>query len=107
MKIQVKQSIVRSVYDEVESYLHLPQIPTLTADSACHDKNILSWWKDVAPSLPFLSKMARGLLAAPASFAAPERLFSRAGKNHDGLKKCTSETTLENYFFVAINYPDA
>ena len=94
-----------SVYDEVESYLRLPQIPI--QDSSGHDQNILAWWRDVATSLPYSSKMARQFLAAPASSAAPERLFSRAGKMHDDLKKCTSESTLENQLSIAINYPDA
>ncbi len=33
-----------SLYDEVEAYLRLPQIPI--QDSSRHDKNILSWWRD-------------------------------------------------------------
>ena len=39
--------------------------------------------------------MAREPLAAPVSSAGIERMFYRAGKMHDDLKKKTSETTLE------------
>ena len=51
--------------------------------------------------------MARQFLAAPASSASAERLFSGAGKMHDDLKKATKEGTLEMQLFVAANYPDA
>jgi hypothetical protein len=42
-----------------------------------------------------LVRMAREALAAPVSSAGIERMFYRAGKMHDDLKKKTSETTLE------------
>ena len=51
--------------------------------------------------------MARQFLAAPASSAAAERLFSAAGKMHDDLKKSTTEDTLEDMLIVAKNFPDA
>ena len=92
-------------YEEVHRYLRLPQIPLQT--STGEDQNILLWWKDHAPSFPHLSKMARQFLAAPASSASAERLFSGAGKMHDDLKKATTEGTLEMQLSVATNYPDA
>jgi hypothetical protein len=94
-----------SLYDEVEAYLRMPQIPV--QDSSGNDQNILAWWRDTSNGLPYLAKMARQFLAAPASSAASERLFSRAGKMHDDLKKSTSESTLESQLSVAVNYPDA
>ena len=51
--------------------------------------------------------MARQFMAAPASSASVERLFSAAGKMHDDLKKSTTEETLEDMLTVAKNYPDA
>lgn len=92
-------------YEEVNRYLRLPQIPLQT--STGEDQDILLWWKDHAPSFPHLAKMARQFLAAPASSASAERLFSGAGKMHDDLKKATKEGTLEMQLFVAANYPDA
>ena len=53
------------------------------------------------------SKMARQILAAPTSSASVERLFSAAGKMHDGLKKTTLEDTFEDMLTVAKNFPDA
>ena len=91
--------------DEVERYLRLPEIPLQTPSG--NDQDILLWWKQHESEFPNLSKMARQFLAAPASSAAAERLFSAAGKMHDDLKKSTSEDTLEDMLTVAKNYPDA
>ena len=91
--------------DEVERYLRLPEILVVT--SAGHDQYILYWQKAHATEFPNLSKMARQFLAAPASSAAAERLFSAASKMHDDLKKSTSEETLEDMLTVAKNFPDA
>jgi hypothetical protein len=87
---------------EVERYLRMPQIPV--QDSTGSDQDILLWWKDNASVIPNLSKMARQFLAAPASSASAERLFSGAGKMHDDLKKCTSESTLEDMLIVGHNF---
>ena len=57
-----------SLYDEVEAYLRMPQIPV--QDSAGNDQNILAWWRDTSNGLPYLAKMTRQFLAAPASSAA-------------------------------------
>lgn len=43
------------------------------------DADPLLWWKERAPTYPLLSPVARKWLAVPASSAASERLFSRAG----------------------------
>jgi hypothetical protein len=78
--------------DEDDRYLRLPEIPLLTPSG--QDQDILHWWMQHASKFPSLSKMARQFLAAPASSTSTERLFSAAGKMHDGLKKSTSEDTL-------------
>ncbi len=90
---------------EVERYLRMPQIPV--QDSTGADQNILLWWKENESMLPNLSKMARQFLAAPASPASAERLFSGAGKMHDDLKKYTLEPTLEDMLIVGHNFEDA
>ena len=90
---------------EIERYLRLPQIPVF--DSSGNDQDILAWWRQEAPEFPHLSKMARQFLAAPASSASVERLFSSAGKMHDDLKKSSSEETLESQLIIGLNLPDA
>ena len=91
--------------DEVDRYLRLPEIPLQTPSG--QDQDILQWWRSHTSEFPNLSKMARQFLAAPASSASAERLFSAAGKMHDDLKKSTTEETLEDMLTVAKNYPDA
>ena len=99
------EPIVIGDCDEVERYLRLPQIALHNASG--HDQDILYWWKQHAPDFPFLSKMARQFLAASASSAGAERLFSGAGKMHDDLKKSTDELTLENQLMINMNFPNA
>ena len=91
--------------DEVERYLRLPQIPLHNASG--HDQDILYWWKEHSSNFPYLSKMARQFLAAPASSAGAERLFSGAGKMHDDQKKSTDKKTLENQLMISMNFPNA
>jgi len=76
----------------VGRYLRLLRNALLNASG--HDQDILYWLKQHAPDFPFLSKMARQFLAAPAPSAGAERLFSGDGKMHDDLKKSTDEFTL-------------
>ena len=94
-----------TLYDDVNVYLRMPQIPM--QDISGNDQDILLWWRDNSPSFPHLAKMARQFLAAPASSACSERLFSSAGKMHDDLKKNTSEDTMESQPIVCLNYPSA
>ena len=83
----------------------MPQIPV--QDCAGHDQDILAWWREHHLQLPHLSKMARQFLAAAASSASAERLFSSAGKMHDDLKRSTCDPTLESALIVGMNYPNA
>ena len=98
-------NVVVPDYNELERYLRMPQIPM--TDIQGNDQNILNWWRDNESGFPYLSKMARQFLSAPASSACAERLFSSAGKMHDDLKKSTNEATLESKLIVNRNYPDA
>ena len=52
-------------------------------------------------------KLVREAYAAPVASAGIERLFYRAGKMHDDLKKRTSETTLERNLKVGLSYTHA
>lgn len=85
---------------EVDKYLALPQLPLQRNGK---DTNPLDWWKMHAPQLPNLAMMARQFLAMPASSAGPERVFSAAGKMHDGLKKNQKETTIGHMLEVKVN----
>ena len=52
---------------------------------------------------PALSKMAKQYLAAPASSAGVERIFSAAGKMHSDLRKSMSDDSLKHSLFAAFN----
>ena len=88
-----------AMMDDLEKYLALPVEDNL-------DLDVLSWWKardhdkaaDPASGrpagLPDLAKMAAQYLGRPASSAGVERMFSKAGKLHDDLKKRQVDDTL-------------
>ena len=82
--------------DQLDMYLNMPQQPY----GQC---NVLSWWREQRHILPDLSRMARQYLAAPASSAGVERLFSRAGRYHDARKKCTTDEHIESMLIAAVN----
>ena len=97
---ETEQSILPSPQSEVDKYLALPQLPLQRNGK---DTNPLDWWKIHSNQFPHLAKMARQFLAMPASSASPERLFSAAGKMHDGQKKNTKEDTLSLQLEVKMN----
>ena len=47
--------------------------------------------------------MAKQFLAAPASTAGVERVFSAAGRMHDDMRKAMKDSTLEHSLFAAFN----
>ncbi len=63
----------------------------------------MEWWRARQFEFPHLAKMARQLLAIPASSASPELLFHTDGRKHDDLKKCTDEDTLSHMLEVHQN----
>ena len=52
---------------------------------------------------PALAKMAKQYLAAPASSAGVERVFSAASKMHDDLRKSAKDHSLKHALFAAFN----
>jgi hypothetical protein len=94
--------------DDLEKYAALPAEANL-------DLDVLKWWKardhdkpaDPASGrpagLPHLAKMAAQFLGRPASSAGVERMFSKAGKLHDDMKKGQEDDTLEHSLFAAAN----
>jgi hypothetical protein len=101
----VEGNVVVPEYNEVERYLHMPQIPMTYICG--NDQNILTWRRDTESGFSYLIKMTRQFLSAPASSTCAERIFSSAGKMHDDLKKSTNEATLESQLIVNRNYPYA
>jgi hypothetical protein len=82
--------------EQRQMYLTLPQLPF-------HATDVLEWWRWQRYVFPDLSRMAQQYLAAPASSAGVERLFSRAGRYHDDKKKSTTDEHIETLLIVAKN----
>ena len=70
--------IGEQVEQEVDSYLRGEAIPPHNMDSS--PTNILQWWKANAYKWPNVAKVARSILAIPASSVPSERVFSKAGE---------------------------
>lgn len=83
--------------DEFDSYMSLPPLGLEPDDC------VLTWWTQHEAELPHLSRMARQFLAAQASSAAVERLFSKAGLVHTDLRKATSEEQMAHLLMASIN----
>ena len=81
--------------DELEEYLAAPLAST--------EIDLLQWWKNRECRWPKLAKMAKQFLAAPASTAGVERVFSAAGRMHDDMRKAMKDSTLEHSLFAAFN----
>ena len=110
------QSVVTSIpenpssgdLDDLTKYALLPVETNL-------DLDVLEWWKardhdkpaDPATGrpagLPHMAKMARQFLGRPATSAGVERMFSKAGKLHDDMKKGQEDDSLEHSLIAAAN----
>jgi hypothetical protein len=82
--VEVSQPPV-TIYADVILYLRMPLIPM--QDLSGRDQDILLWRRYNSPNFIYLAKMARQFLAALASFACSDRLFSSARKMHDDFKR--------------------
>ena len=71
------------------------------------DFNLLEWWKHREARWPKLARMVKQYLAAPASTAGVERVFSAAGRMHTDLRKSMQDSTLEHAILAAFNNPGA
>jgi hypothetical protein len=69
--VQTQQRNNRTAAEEVGLYRKEPSI-LMKADP-------LQWWKDNEPRFPNLAKLARRVLAIPATSASSERIFSVSG----------------------------
>ena len=89
-------AVPKEAEDELELYLAEEEESDRTID-------LLKYWKKKEIVWPALAKMVKQYLAAPASSAGVERVFSAAGKMHDDLKKSAKDSTLEYSLFAAFN----
>lgn len=65
---------------------------------------ILEWWAHNERKYPRLAKLARRVLAIPASSAAPERNFSRAGYIVSERRNRLAPSNVENILVCHSNY---
>ena len=66
-------------------------------------EDILVWWGRNEHRSPNLARMASQFLGCPATSAAPERLFSVAGRIFGDLAQAMKDTNLEARLFAKIN----
>lgn len=82
--------------DQLQEYLTEPPLENL-------DVKVLEYWKAKEYIWPELARMVKQYLAAPASSAGVERVFSAAGRMHDDMRKAMKEGTLKHSLFAAQN----
>ena len=80
---------------EWDSYTKLGEEPATT--------DLLQWWKNQEPDFPKLSKMARQVLGCQILSAGVERLFGKATRTYDKLRKMESVTLWD--VLMATNVP--
>ena len=72
---QARSSSLRMLQkSEIEQYLEEPVFPRK------ENFNILEWWKANSPKFPIIGKIARDILAVPATTVASESTFSVGGR---------------------------
>ncbi|KAJ3690920.1 hypothetical protein LUZ61_020084 [Rhynchospora tenuis] len=76
---------------EIEEYLSLP----LDSTSVDDEFDILTWWKMKVPKYPVLSRLARDILAVPASTVASESTFSTSGRTLSTVRNCLNDESME------------
>jgi KRAB domain-containing zinc finger protein len=83
---------------QVEHYLNM--LPNLSKPEG----DVLGYWKAHEASVPDLARLARRILAVPASSASSERLFSAAGRTITAQRTNLSSIRAEQLLFVQQNY---
>jgi hypothetical protein len=84
-------------YDELETYMQLPQIKYET------ERDATEWWQEHSKRFPNVAVMARQYLGCPASSAAVERLFSQVGIAFAAKRKRAHADTLADIMFARVN----
>lgn len=86
----------RAPDDEVDTYLKEDV-------ERIHPSDVLNWWKNKSDKFPRLSRLARKLLAIPATSAASESVFSRAGRTVTDLRSSLSPENVRHLLFLHCN----
>lgn len=81
--------------DELSVYLKLPPCPV--------DQGILAFWKEKQYSLPKTTKLARKVLAIPATSTSSERVFSQSGAMLTERRARLGPNVLEKLVFLKYN----
>ena len=84
----------KDIPDEVQRFLDLAPVG--------RDIEALDWWKMHEKEFPVCAKMARDILAIPASSAECERIFSAARNISNWNQGRTSKTTLRHHVEVKL-----
>ncbi|CAK9290298.1 unnamed protein product, partial [Gordionus sp. m RMFG-2023] len=66
--------------------------------------DILLWWKRQERDLPKLSRLARKILAIPATRTSDERGFSTAGRFLEQRRRCLNPENVESLLFLHYKY---
>eukprot|EP00918_Siedleckia_nematoides_P031174 GHVU01067468.1.p1 GENE.GHVU01067468.1~~GHVU01067468.1.p1 ORF type:complete len:186 (+),score=24.99 GHVU01067468.1:45-602(+) len=86
--------------DELAQYLAEPPEP----DAEDFNKvGIFKYWESRRIRWPNLTRMWRQFHGSPATSGGIERIFWRAGKAHDDLRKSTKETSIEAILMAGVN----
>eukprot|EP00918_Siedleckia_nematoides_P041756 GHVU01090941.1.p1 GENE.GHVU01090941.1~~GHVU01090941.1.p1 ORF type:complete len:180 (-),score=21.27 GHVU01090941.1:1295-1834(-) len=86
--------------DELAQYLAEPPEP----DAEDFNKiGIFKYWESRRVRWPNLTRMWRQFHGSPATSAGIERMFWRAGKAHDDLRKNTKEASIEAIMIAGVN----
>ncbi|KAL0324702.1 UNVERIFIED_CONTAM: Zinc finger BED domain-containing protein RICESLEEPER 4 [Sesamum calycinum] len=81
--------VLNNQKSELESSLEEARFPR------ANTFNILDWWKTNSPRLPILAKIARDILAVPATTVALEAVFSVGGRVIDKSRTCLLPDAVE------------
>ena len=82
---------------EVDRYLNMPIIDFKTGDPYL-------WWSQHHQEFPFLSKLARRYLSAPATSVPSEQVFSAAGDLHDEKRNRIMPELSQDLLFIQNNF---
>ena len=77
------------------------RLPKSSRESGSYD--VLSWWKSNETTYPLLAKVARSLLAVPASSAKSESNFSDAGNTITDKRNALGPERVDDMLFVRSN----
>ena len=81
----------QKIAKEIKQYVKIAQVDA--------KEDPLKWWADQATNFPFLSQVARRILAVPASSAPTERVFSKLARVNSK-KRSSMKPSLSNALVI-------